>query len=56
MNSLPKQSTTYLKSWLLEHSDFPYPSKEEMETIVEETGLTFKQVKNWFTNTRKVRI
>ncbi len=50
---LPQTSVQKLKAWFFEHLDHPYPSAEEKETLARETGLTYLQVSNWFTNTRK---
>eukprot|EP00501_MAST-03F_sp_TOSAG23-6_P000806 GSMAST32.ASY1.ANO1.836.1 assembled CDS len=53
--NLPKQSTKLLKDWLLspEHIHHPYPTDEEKELLMEDTGIGMKQLTNWFTNARK---
>lgn len=50
---LPSSAVQILKAWFFEHLEHPYPSSEEKEQLSQETGLTYLQVSNWFTNTRK---
>ena len=50
---LPHEATKILRQWHKEHSDFPYPSPEEKTQLQENTGLSDKQISNWFTNTRR---
>lgn len=44
-----------LKNWLMspEHFYNPYPSAEEKEELLAQTGIEMKQLTNWFTNARK---
>ena len=42
-----------LKAWLREHLDDPYPNPHEKEQMMRETGLSYKQVTDWFVNARK---
>jgi hypothetical protein len=50
---LPQDAVKVLREWHKEHCDFPYPSPEEKTQLQELTGLSDKQVSNWFTNTRR---
>ena len=45
-----------LKRWFEDHLDNPYPTYAEKSLLSKESGLTKKQIKNWFTNSRKVKI
>ena len=49
-----KNDGTYdLRLWLLQHSDSPYPTAEETEQLALQTGLTVKNVEDWFENARR---
>lgn len=50
----PKQATSVLKKWLIEHLQNPYLKPQEKAQLAEASGLTKRQVQNWFTNVRKV--
>ncbi|KAF0977153.1 hypothetical protein FDP41_003806 [Naegleria fowleri] len=50
---LPTNATEVLKDWFLEHIQHPYPSGQEKQALSQQTGLSYVQVSNWFTNTRK---
>lgn len=50
---LPQDAVSILRQWHKEHHDFPYPSAEEKTQLQELTGLSDKQISNWFTNTRR---
>ena len=50
----PKQATAVLKKWLIEHLQNPYLKPQEKAQLAEASGLTKRQVQNWFTNVRKV--
>jgi hypothetical protein len=52
-SKLPKSATDILKQWFLNNVSNPYPSQEAKETLSNMTGLTKKQIQNWFTNSRK---
>ena len=39
--------------WLLENFQNPYPTKIEKQQLVEETGLSLRQINNWFINARE---
>ena len=49
-----KQATSVLKRWLLDHIQNPYLKPAEKTQLALASGLTKKQVQNWFTNIRKV--
>jgi hypothetical protein len=50
--NLPSKAIEILVDWFTEHESFPYPTPEEKEELVEQTGLTITQVSNWFVNRR----
>lgn len=50
---LSQTSVQILKEWFYDHLDHPYPSADQKEALSKQTGLTYLQVSNWFTNTRK---
>ena len=54
-SKLPKKATDVLKNWFLNNIQNPYPSHEAKEMLSKLTGLTRKQIQNWFTNSRKVK-
>jgi len=45
----------YLKNWILspEHFKNPYPTDQEKQDIMKETGIDSKELKYWFTNNRE---
>jgi hypothetical protein len=47
------KSSKYLKQWLSNHEDYPYPSKEDMIALQHQTGLSTTQIKNWMANMRR---
>jgi Homeobox KN domain len=53
-SKLPKKATDILKNWFLVNIQNPYPNYEAKEVLSKATGLTKKQIQNWFTNSRKV--
>lgn len=42
-----------LDDWLAAHRENPYPSSDERDGLVKESGLTPKQVNTWFANARQ---
>ena len=50
---MPKHVTQYLRSWLQEHVDHPYPSEDEKRALAEHTNLNMNQISNWFINARR---
>jgi hypothetical protein len=53
--SLGKDATSVLKIWMFspEHVDNPYPTEAEKSQLAVQSGITRKQVCNWFVNARK---
>ena len=41
-----------LLNWLIKHSNNPYPTQTEKETLMRLTGLNREQINVWFTNNR----
>jgi hypothetical protein len=55
-NKRPKFSLdvlTSLQMWLDDHASDPYPTHGEKDELAKATGLTVKQVSNWFLNARR---
>lgn len=50
---LPREVTDYLRTWLLNHVDHPYPTEEEKRQLCDATGLSMNQISNWFINARR---
>lgn len=48
-----RESSKLLTQWFENHYGYPYPSKEETETLQHQTGLSQTQIKNWLANTRR---
>lgn len=42
--NLPKSITNLLRDWMANHLKHPYPTTEETQELVAETGLNFNQV------------
>ncbi len=55
MPNFAKRSVNILKTWLNKHIDNPYPTHKEKDALSKESGLSKRQIQNWFTNARKVR-
>lgn len=51
--NLPKTVTAILKQWLIEHTEHPYPTENEKNSLGDKTGLTINQISNWFINARR---
>ena len=47
-----EKQRSILLDWLLKHSDNPYPTQSEKETLMNQTGLKRDQINVWFTNNR----
>ena len=52
-NLLPRQASRVLITWVKRNLDHPYPSDHEKLRLINETGLTSKQIRYWFGNARK---
>ena len=50
---LPKHITEHLKSWLMSHTEHPYPTEEEKHEFCAVTSLDINQISNWFVNARR---
>ncbi|KXH38842.1 hypothetical protein CNYM01_06021 [Colletotrichum nymphaeae SA-01] len=44
-----------LKTWFENHERHPYPTPDQAERLLKQTGLTKQQLTNWFANTRRRR-
>lgn len=42
-----------LEQWFISHISRPFPSIDELSTLVDQTGLTEAQIQGWFQQTRK---
>ncbi|KAI0439288.1 homeobox KN domain-containing protein [Xylaria telfairii] len=51
--NLPKEVTEKLRAWFLGHISHPYPTEDEKQRLVRETGLQINQISNWFINARR---
>ncbi|KAK1144147.1 hypothetical protein N8T08_005809 [Aspergillus melleus] len=50
---LPKHAVRVLRSWLANNSDDPYPTGADNLYLMEKTGLSKTQIRNWLANARK---
>ena len=48
-----KWQTDILMNWMVEHIEQPFPDQSEIQSLMEQTGLSQHQVVNWTTNVRK---
>lgn len=53
--ALSPETIEYLRTWMMspEHVEHPYPNDKEKAQIMEDTGITAKQLTCWFSNNRK---
>ena len=51
--TFPQDTYDYLNKWLSQHSACPFPSNDEKATIMADTGLSKRQVSDWFSKQRK---
>jgi hypothetical protein len=49
---ISEEARSFLLEWFNDHISHPYPTEEEKEEFSEKTGLTKKQIKDWFVNAR----
>jgi hypothetical protein len=54
MPNFPKRAVVVLKNWLYDHMENPYPTDKEKVQLSKDSGLSKRQIQNWFTNARKV--
>jgi hypothetical protein len=51
--NLPKQVTDLLRTWLNEHLHHPYPTEDEKQMLMAQTGLTIHQVSTMWSKRRE---
>ncbi|KAL7913392.1 homeobox KN domain-containing protein [Trichoderma velutinum] len=51
--NLPKETTDKLRNWFIAHLQHPYPTEDEKQELVRQTGLQMNQISNWFINARR---
>ncbi|KAI1180152.1 hypothetical protein F4777DRAFT_363588 [Nemania sp. FL0916] len=51
--NLPKETTDKLRSWFVGHLSHPYPTEDEKQELMRQTGLQMNQISNWFINARR---
>ncbi|EKD17560.1 homeobox domain-containing protein [Drepanopeziza brunnea f. sp. 'multigermtubi' MB_m1] len=51
--NLPKETTDILRAWFMSHLQHPYPSEDEKQSLMRQTGLAMNQISNWFINARR---
>ncbi|SCO54167.1 uncharacterized protein FFNC_15377 [Fusarium fujikuroi] len=50
---LPEQAKAGLRRWYCANTKWPYPDGREMKRLLDETGLDWYQIKNWFMAERR---
>ncbi|KAI1003929.1 hypothetical protein K3495_g4280 [Podosphaera aphanis] len=51
--NLPKETTDKLRAWFVSHLAHPYPTEDEKQQLMDETGLQMNQISNWYINARR---
>ncbi|MCJ1265961.1 hypothetical protein MMC22_005843 [Lobaria immixta] len=51
--NFPRETVQRLLSWYDSHKNYPYPKKNEVIDLANQTNLTADQVQGWFKRTRK---
>ncbi|KAI3336445.1 hypothetical protein HD806DRAFT_6084 [Xylariaceae sp. AK1471] len=51
--NLPKETTDKLRAWFVAHLHHPYPTEDEKQELMRQTGLLMNQISNWFINARR---
>ncbi|KAH7412788.1 homeobox KN domain-containing protein [Cadophora sp. MPI-SDFR-AT-0126] len=51
--NLPKETTDKLRAWFVSHLTHPYPTEDEKQELMRQTGLQMNQISNWFINARR---
>ncbi|KAL6902999.1 homeobox KN domain-containing protein [Trichoderma evansii] len=51
--NLPKETTDKLRAWFAAHLSHPYPTEDEKQDLMRQTGLQMNQISNWFINARR---
>lgn len=49
---LPERAKKILNDWFHSNENYPYPTEHEERSLVQDTGLSLKQVKTYFVNAR----
>jgi len=49
----PEHKSEALKAWFADHILWPYPNATQTQELLFETGVTIRQLTNWFSNQRK---
>ena len=44
----PAETTRILCDWIISHADSPFPTQQELEWLADQTGLSIKQLRNWY--------
>ena len=52
-SNFSKKDKELLIEWLQNHSDYPYPTDEEKDELLETVSMTKDQLETWFVNNRK---
>lgn len=50
---LHKLASNRLRSWFRANRSHPYPSEETKNRLAQQTGLSLRQLSDWFTNARR---
>uniref|UniRef100_A0A914QF83 Homeobox domain-containing protein n=1 Tax=Panagrolaimus davidi TaxID=227884 RepID=A0A914QF83_9BILA len=48
-----RESAKPLQEWMNQNITNPYPTQLDVQKLSSQTGFTFKQIRNWFTNNRR---
>ena len=52
-SNFSKKDKELLIDWLHQHAEYPYPTDEEKEELLEKVSMTKDQLETWFVNNRK---
>ena len=48
-----RASTRILKEWFRDHQSYPYPTEDQKESLKDRSGLSIRQISQWFVNARR---
>lgn len=48
-----RETAKPLQDWMNKNISNPYPSSKDVKQLAAETGFTYRQIRNWFTNSRR---
>uniref|UniRef100_A0A914PTG8 Homeobox domain-containing protein n=1 Tax=Panagrolaimus davidi TaxID=227884 RepID=A0A914PTG8_9BILA len=48
-----RESSKPLQDWMIANITNPYPTNRDVQQLSNATGFTYKQIRNWFTNSRR---